>query len=311
LTKPLGEHGQPRRLALVGPTASGKSAAACAVAVELGGVEILAADSMSVYRGMDVGTAKPMAAERTAVPHHLLDLAEPGESFTLAHFQEAARDVIADVERRGSRPLVVGGTGLYVQAIVDDLTIPGQWPDARAEVEAEPDTAALHRRLLALDPVAAGRMEPTNRRRIVRALEVTIGSGRPFSSFGPGIDAYPPTRFDLVGLRMEPAVLKARIEARVQAQLASGFLEEVQRLARRPRPLSRTASQALGYRELLAHLHGEVPLEEAVEAIVLRTRRLARRQMAWFRRDPRITWLDLDDPTAAVPILTERWRLWP
>jgi tRNA dimethylallyltransferase len=282
---------------------------ACAVAVDLGGVEILAADSMSVYRGMDVGTAKPTASERAAVAHHLLDLAEPGESFTLARFQRAAHEALAEVESRGSRPLVVGGTGLYVQAVVDDLTIPGRWPAARAGVEAEPDTAALHRRLVVLDPVAAGRMEPTNRRRIVRALEVTIGSGQPFSSFGPGMDAYPPTPFDVVGLRLEPAVLESRIEARVQAQLAAGFVEEVDSLASGPRPLSRTASRALGYRELLAHLQGELSLEEATDAIVLRTRRLARRQMAWFRRDPRITWLDLDDPAAAVPILTARWRL--
>lgn len=298
----------PRRLAIVGPTASGKSALALAVAQQLGDVELLCADSMTVYRGMDIGTAKPTAADQATVPHHLLDLASPTEAFTLARYQVAARRALAAVEAAGNRPLVVGGTGLYVQALVDDLALPGQWPGTRAEIDQEPDTGELHRRLTALDPAAAGRMEPTNRRRIVRALEVTIGSGRPFSSFGPGIDAYPPTAFDLVGLRLPPALLQARVSARVEAQLAAGFLAEVERLACGSCSMSRTASQALGYGELLAHLRGELSLDEASARIVARTRRLVRRQTAWFRRDPRITWLDVDDPADAVAVLLERWK---
>lgn len=296
------------RLALVGATASGKSAVAVAAGVHLGGIELLSADSMSVYRGMDIGTAKPSAADRAAVPHHLLDLADPGEDFTLARYQAAAQTALAAIEERGQRPLLVGGTGLYLQAVVDDLAIPGRWPVVRHELEVNDDTPALHRRLVELDPVAAARMEPTNRRRVVRALEVTLGSGRPFSSFGPGVDAFPPTAFDLVGLRLPPAVLAGRIEARVRAQLAGGFLAEVQALQAGSHPLSRTAAQALGYGELLAHLHGELTLDEAATKIVARTRRLARRQIAWFRRDPRITWLDVDDPDEAVPLLVARWR---
>lgn len=276
-------------LAVVGPTASGKSALALALPAD---VELVSADAMQVYRGMDIGTAKPTAAERAEVPHHMIDVLDPWEDGTVAWFKREARAAIAAVEGRGHRALLVGGTGLYVQALVDDLEIPGQFPSARAELESEPDTEALHRRLAALDPVAAGRMEPANRRRVVRALEVTVGSGRPFSSFGPGLDAHPPTPFTLVGLHRTAAEIAERIEARYAMQLADGFLEEVASLVAEPRGMSRTARQALGYKELLAHLDGEATLAEAVDLAIRRTRRFARRQRAWFRRDPRITWLD-------------------
>ncbi len=194
----------------------------------------------------------------------------------------------------------MGGTGLYVQAAVDDLRIPGRFPEVRAELEAEPDTAVLHERLARLDPVAAARMEPTNRRRVVRALEVTLGSGRPFSASGPGLDAYPPTPFALVGLRLPRPVLDARIADRYQAQVAAGFLDEVAALRARPGGLSPTAAQALGYQELAAHLDGELTLDEALDQAITRTRRFARRQERWFRRDPRITWIDVDRPAEAV-----------
>jgi tRNA dimethylallyltransferase len=249
-------------------------------------------DSMQVYRGMDIGTAKPTAAERAEVPHHLLDLLDPWEEGALAWYQREAQAALADIEARGRRALLVGGTALYVQAVVDRLEIPGQFPEARAALDADTDTAGLHRRLTELDPVAAGRMEPTNRRRVVRALEVTLGSGRPFSSYGPGLAAHGATPFRLVGLQRSTEDLAARIEQRYQAQLAAGFVEEVRRLRDDPRGLSRTAAQALGYKELLAHLEGETSLEEAVDLAVRGTRRFARRQRAWFRRDPRITWLD-------------------
>ena len=190
---------------------------------------------------------------------------------------------------------------------LDDLDIPGQHPEVRAALEAEPDTTALHARLRALDPVAAGRMEPTNRRRIVRALEVTLGSGRPFSSFGPGVHAHPSTAFTMVGLGMEQAVLAERIATRYEAQLAAGFLDEVRGLVGHPRGLSRTARQALGYKELIDHLEGLLSLEEAVDLAVRRTRRFARRQRAWFRRDPRITWLGATHrPRALVDALAAR-----
>ena len=281
-----------RHAALVGATASGKSALALALAGRDPSWELVSADSMQVYRGMDIGTAKPTPAERAAVPHHLVDVLDPWEDGTVAWYQSTARAAVAEVEARGRRALLVGGTGLYVQAVVDDLAIPGQFPDARAEVESDPDTAALHRRLTDLDPVAAGRMEPGNRRRVVRALEVTLGSGRPFSSFGPGVGAHPPTAFTLVGLSRSSEDLTSRIDARYAAQMAAGLLDEVRGLRAHPRGLSRTAAQALGYKELLAHLDGHLSLDEALDLARSRTRRVARRQRAWFRRDPRVAWLD-------------------
>ena len=239
----------PRHLALVGPTASGKSALALDVARRLGDVELVSADSMQVYRGMDVGTAKPTAAERAEVPHHLLDLADPTEDFSVARFQAEAEAAIAAIEARGHRALLVGGTGLYLQAVVDELRLPGQWPDVRAELEADLEAAleaeggaerepaavgALHRRLADADPAAAARIEPGNARRIVRALEVTLGSGRPFSSFGPGLDAYPPPPVSgWPGSGCPGWSSTQRIEARYHEQLEAGFLDEVRALPER------------------------------------------------------------------------------
>ncbi len=310
----MAESSAPRRLALVGPTASGKSALALDVARRLGDVEIVTVDSMQVYRGMDIGTAKPSEAERRAVPHHLLDLVDPSESFTLRQFQRAARAAIAEIEDRGRRPLLVGGTGLYLRAIVDDLEIPGRFPEARTTAEANPDTAALHAQLAALDPTAAARIEPGNRRRIVRALEVTTGSGRTFSSFGDGLDAYPDTDWDLVALSVDRDVLAARIAARYQHQLDEGFLDEVRALADLDPPIGRTAAQALGYRQLLDHLAGDSDLDAALDAAIAATRRFARRQRSWFRRDPRLTWLDGTDEGARPRLADElvaRWQIGP
>jgi tRNA dimethylallyltransferase len=283
-----------RHAVLVGATASGKSALALDLARRDPSWELVTVDSMQVYRGMDLGTAKPTPAEQAEVPHHLIDVLDPWEDGTVAWYQGEARAVLADLERRGRRGLLVGGTALYVQAVVDGLEIPGQHPEARAEVEADPDTGALHRRLVELDPVAAARMEPGNRRRIVRALEVTLGSGRPFSSYGPGLAAYPPTPFRMVGVARGSADLAARIERRYHRQLEDGFVDEVRRLRDDDRGLSRTARQALGYKELLAHLDGDLALADAVDLAIRRTRRFARRQRAWFRRDPRITWLEVE-----------------
>ena len=290
-------------LALVGTTASGKSALALAIARADPSIELVSVDSMQVYRGMDIGTAKPTKHEQATVPHHLIDIADPDEDFTVARFQRVANDAIADIEARGHRALLVGGTGLYLRAIVDGLSIPGRYPEVVEELDGSA-TSELHDRLLELDPVAAARMEPGNRRRIVRALEVTVGSGRPFSSYGPGLEAYPPSRFRLLGVALKPSVVSARITARYEQQLADGFVDEVRGLAARPNGLSRTAGQALGYRELLAHVRGECSLAEAVDAAVRRTRQFARRQRAWFRRDPRIEWFEADDdPSAVLPSL--------
>ncbi len=288
---------------IVGPTASGKSDLAMGVGRLIGGAEIVALDSMQVYRDMDIGTATPTAAEQAEAPHHLINLVGPGEEFAVAELQARARTVVREIRDRGAVPVLVGGTGLYVRAVIDDLRIPGRYPEARAELETEPDTEALHRRLADLDPVAAGRMEPTNRRRVVRALEVTLGSGEPFSSYGPGLGHYPPTPFVQVGLRWDRDRLDEHIAARYERQLAEGFLDEVRGLAERP--ISRTASQALGYKELLRHSRGEMTLDEALELAIMRTRRFARRQERWFRRDPRICWLDA--PTSPADALSA-WK---
>ena len=274
------------------------------VARLIGGAEIVALDSMQVYRGMDIGTATPRAAEQTEVPHHLIDLVDPSEEFTVAEFQARATTVIDEIRGRDAVPVLVGGTGLYVRAVIDQLAIPGRYPAVRTELEAETDTAALHRRLAELDPVAASRMEPSNRRRIVRALEVTVGSGLPFSSYGPGLGHYPATRFVQVGLRWDRDSLDDRIAARYQRQMADGFLDEVRSLA--AGSISRTASQALGYKELLAHVQGQTSLEEALELAIVRTRRFARRQERWFRRDPRIRWLDAPAATQEAVAVWDR-----
>jgi tRNA dimethylallyltransferase len=299
-------------LVLVGPTASGKSALAMAIARRLTGsvrvtpphlggshaqneeVHIVSVDSMQVYRGMDIGTAKPTAAERAEVPHHMIDLVEPIEEFSVAAFQRGVHDALDAIESAGDRAILVGGTGLYVRAIVDDLDIPGQWPDVRAVLDDELDTPTLWAQLLDADPEAAGRMEPTNRRRVVRALEVTMGSGRPFSSFGPGLESYADTpRFFQVGLTVDREELATRIANRFHQMLAEGLVDEVRALVEtHGQDLSRTAWQALGYRELLHHLEGVVSFDEAVVEAIRRTRRFAVRQERWFRRDPRITWID-------------------
>jgi tRNA dimethylallyltransferase len=254
-------------------------------------VELVSADAMQVYRGMDIGTAK--------VPgHHLVDIVEPGDDYSVARFQRDVAIALEAIEQRGHRAIVVGGTGLYVRAVTDDLDVPGQWPEVRAELEAEPDTAQLHRRLSAVDPTAASRMEPTNRRRIVRALEVSIGSGRPFSDYGPGLERYPAAdRFHLAGLRIDRATLAPRIERRFADMVERGLVDEVAGLQGR---LGRTARQALGYKEILRHLEDGVPLEECIEEAVRRTRQFARRQEVWFKRDPRITWYEADDDNAVA-----------
>jgi tRNA dimethylallyltransferase len=271
-----------------------------AVAERLGDVELISIDSMQVYRGMDIGTAKPSAAERARVPHHLLDLVDPSEDFTVAEFQQAYRDVVGDIAERGKRAILVGGTGLYHRAVIDDLDLPGEWPALRSGLLAEAELvgpASLHARLAARDPAAAAKIEPGNTRRIVRALEVCEGSGRPFSSYGPGLGVYPPSPVVQIGLRWDREVLAARIEQRVHAMIEAGLVDEVRRL--RAAGMSRTASQALGYKELLAHLDGAQSLDASIAEIVVRTRQFAVRQLRWFQRDPRVRWVDVvDDPVA-------------
>ncbi|MEY2418118.1 MAG: tRNA dimethylallyltransferase [Actinomycetota bacterium] len=260
--------------------------------------EIVSVDAMCVYRGMDVGTAKPILADRAEVPHHLVDIVDASDDYTVSRFQSDCTNAVRDIEQRGKRALLVGGTGLYVRAAVDGLSVPPQFPDVKATLEADTDTVALHARLVALDPDAAGKMEPTNRRRVIRALEVCIGSGRPFSSYGPGLDTYRPTAFRLIGLWPSRAGIAAAIKRRFTRMLEDGFVTEVERLAQSP--VSRTARQALGYRQLFEHVEAGRSLDECVDEAVTATVRFARRQRAWFRRDPRIAWLDPEVDLATV-----------
>jgi tRNA dimethylallyltransferase len=291
--------GTRRSVALVGPTASGKSALAHEFARERGHAEIVSVDAMSVYRGMDVGTAKPTRVEREEVTYHLLDLVEPSEEFTVAQFQRAAREAASNIWARGSDVLYVGGTGLYGRAVIDDLDIPARYPDVRRRLEerAQSDLPGLYDELRVLDPVAAGRIEATNERRVVRALEVTLGAERPFSSYGEGLLTYGPVRVVQIGLDVAPDVLDQRIAERFRTWMAEGLLDEVSRLAAAPGGLGRTARQAVGYRELLRHLEEGADLDASVNEAISQSRRLARRQRSWFRRDPRVEWFD--DPASA------------
>jgi tRNA dimethylallyltransferase len=298
-----------RHLALVGCTATGKSALAMEVARRLGDVELVVVDSMQVYRGMDIGTAKPTAAEQAEIPHHLLDLADPGEEWSLTRWCDEARTAIAGIENRAHRALLVGGTGLYVQALIDGLDPPGRYPAVTAELDQEPDTVALHGRLQAADPLGASRMEPSNRRRVIRALEVTLGSGRPFSSYGPGLRRYPATAWRIAGLWLPRPVVVLRIRDRLAGMVQDGLVREVASLRDASGGMSRTARQAIGYREILAHLDADLPLTAAVMAIEGRTRSLARRQRVWWRRDPRLHWYGAaENPFAVAGQLLGEWR---
>ena len=275
------------------------------LAKRVAGAEIVSADAMAVYRGMDIGTAKPLADEREGITHHLIDVVDPTEEYTVARFQSDVAAAVAAIGARGAVPIVVGGTGLYVRAVVDNFTVPGQFPKLRELIESEESNQRLWDHLNKLDPPAASKILPNNRRRIVRALEVTLGSNQPFSSYGPGVDRYPSSSFRQVGLRIDRDELDRRIDNRYQSQLEEGLLAEVSRLG--TVGLSRTAAQALGYRELLAHLRGELEFGEAMDQARRRTKKFARRQERWFRRDPRITWFEALDPRL-VDTVEEWWR---
>ena len=269
-----------------------------AVAAALGDVELISVDSMQVYRGMDIGTAKPSVAEQSSVRHHCIDLVEPTAVFTVADFKGAHATTLDDIAARSQRALLVGGTGLYHRVVIDDFDLPGEWPQVRADLDRH-ETNTLYERLRDLDPKAIEKIDPENRRRLLRALEVTMGSGQPFSSFGPGVDHYPDTGVAQIGLRWPRPVIAERIEARVHAMIDAGLVAEVRGLD--AAGFSKTAAQALGYKETLQHLRGEISHDEAVEMIITRTRQFAVRQERWFRRDPRVRWIDVEhDPVVEV-----------
>lgn len=287
--------------AIVGATAVGKTELSLQIADRLD-AEIVSVDSMQVYKGMDVGTAKPTLAERERVPHHLIDLFDPTEEVTVAQFQALARAAIEDISQRGKLPLLVGGSGLYFRAVVDDLDIPPRSAEVRALLEAEIDERGpevLHERLRARDPVAAGRIEAGNARRIVRALEVIEVTGRPFSE-NDSWERYE-SIYDLrvVGLARSREDLFERIAVRVNRMLRDGLLTEAQDLM--SRGSSRTARQALGYRQVL-EADKRATLVEVTEEVVRATKRFARRQESWFRADPRIVWIEADRPGVASQV---------
>lgn len=281
-------------IAVVGPTGSGKSDLAVSLALELDG-EIINADAMQFYRGMDIGTAKISLPERKGVPHHLLDILEVTEEASVSDFQRQARAAVADIHGRGKRAILVGGSGLYVRAALDVLEFPGTDPAIRHRLEAELEAAGpapLQRRLEEVDPVSAGRLGDA--RRVIRALEVFELTGRPFSSFMPTREYFQPAL--QIGLEVDREELRARLARRVHTMVDHGLLAEVRRLDAAGLRRGRTAPRALGYAQFLRVIDGEAGIEEAAEETIVATRQFARRQLTWFRADPRITWLDWEDP---------------
>ena len=299
----------PPVVAVVGPTATGKTALAVALAHRLGG-EVVNADSMQLYRGMDIGTAKPDLAERNGVPHHLLDLWHVREAASVAEYRRLARAQIDRLRAAGTVPLLVGGSGLYVRAVLDELDFPGTDAALRGRLEEElaaVGPAALHARLAALDPAAAEAVLPSNGRRIVRALEVIELTGGPFRAQLP--DPRPHYPAVAVGLDREPAVLDERVAARVDRMWAAGFVDEVAALAADGLREGPTASRALGYAQVLAQFDGALTPDEARERTIGTTRRFVRRQRSWFRRDATISWLDAGRPDlvdAVTAVITAR-----
>ncbi|MGH3386355.1 MAG: tRNA (adenosine(37)-N6)-dimethylallyltransferase MiaA [Nocardioidaceae bacterium] len=287
----------PPVVAVVGPTAAGKSDLAVDLAHRVGG-EIVNGDSMQIYRRMDIGTAKLTAAERGGVPHHLLDILDPREPATVAQFQQWARAAVADCHGRGVTPILVGGSALYVRAVVDRFEFPGTDPAVREALEAELSAlgpAALHARLEVLDPVAATAILPSNGRRIVRALEVVALTGRPFAATLPD-RTYAYDRVHQIGVDVPRPILDERIEARVERMWQQGFVDEVRALESQGLREGRTACRALGYAQVLRFLAGDYSEDDARVETIRATRRFARRQDSWFRKDPRIVWVGYDDP---------------
>lgn len=294
--------GPPRVIAIVGPTASGKSALAVEVA-ETVGAEIVGTDSMQAYRGMDIGTATPSAEEQARVRHHMIDIWEPGEAVSVVEFQERARRAIDAIRNAGRVPIVVGGSGLYVRAVLERLDIPRTDPDVRAKWEArlvDVGAPALHRELAKVDPQAAEAIEVNNGRRIVRALEVIELTGAPFAARLPDpVDEFPTVRF---GLRIDREKLDERIQDRVEAMWRAGFIDEVHYLAAAGLRDAPTAAAALGYGPILDFLDGQISEAEAKQRTIDDTRKFARRQQRWFARDERIEWWNYDDPGLASAI---------
>ncbi len=310
--RPSAGNGLPPLVVIVGPTAAGKTALSIELAEALGG-EIVSADSRQIYRRLDIGTAKATAQERARIPHHLLDVVEPDQVLTLAEYQQLAYAAIAAIRGRGRQPFLVGGTGQYVQAVVEGWSIPAvaPQPDLRAALEAEVSghgAAALHARLAGLDPTAAARIDYRNVRRVIRALEVCLVAGRPITEIQRKNP--PPYRIVQIGVTRPRPELSARIDARVDRMIAEGLVAEVRRLADAGYGWNLPAMTGLGYRQIGLHLRSEVSLDEAIALIKQGTRRLVQQQYNWFRlEDPGILWLDPAHMAAAAVAKALRERL--
>jgi len=300
-----------RLLVIIGPTAVGKTALSVELALRLHG-EIISGDSMQVYKKLDIGTAKIKPSETRGVPHHLIDIKEPDETFSVAEFQQLARAKISEINQRGKLPLLVGGTGLYVQAVLDEYEFEPQQEISSLRRELQETAAAkgieyLLAKLREVDPQSAARLHPNDAKRIIRALEYYHTTGKPISDKKPAVSPHGPQRYDaiLIGLTMERELLYRRIEERVDQMMAEGFLAEVQGLLDQGYSPHLQSLQGLGYKQLVSYLQGELNLEEAVELIKRDTRRFAKRQLTWFRRDPRITWYHVDQYPAREALIEE------
>jgi tRNA dimethylallyltransferase len=292
---------KPKVIAIVGPTASGKTAMAIAIAKKIGG-EIVSADSRQIYRGMDIGTAKPSAGEQREIPHHLIDIKDPDEDYTVADYKADATAAIEKIITRGTLPLLVGGTGLYVKAVLENLDIPKAvaHPELRAKIErdiAKDGLATVFERLVALDPEAAYVVDPKNPRRVVRALEVAIATGEPFTAQRKKNDPL----FDtlVIGLNPPPELLRKRIDQRVDMMMREGLVGEVKSLVKKY-GATPVAFDAIGYREIIAHLSGTLTLDEATVAIKMNTWHFAKRQMTWFKKDKDVRWIENEQKAIAL-----------
>jgi tRNA dimethylallyltransferase len=293
---------KPKLIAVVGPTASGKTALGIALAKKFGG-EIVSADSRQIYRDMDIGTAKPTGAERRTIPHHLIDIKDPDEDYTAADYQRDAFAAINGIIARGNVPLLIGGTGLYVRAVLENLDIPKTIADPKLRTRIEKDIAAVglaavFKQLVVLDPEAAYVVDPKNPRRVVRALEVALTTGVPFTTQrtkrAPLFDTL------TLGLNPTPELLRERIDRRVDAMMRDGLVNEVCALVKKYGQTP-TAFDAIGYREIITHLDGKLPLDEAVTAIKINTWHYAKRQMTWFKKGNGIHWIE--DADEALPLV--------
>lgn len=306
------QNNKPRILGFVGATASGKTSLALEVAKRLP-CEILCMDSMQIYRGMDIGTAKPTAAEQSIAPHHMIDIVDPADSYSVAQYVDSAHQLIADILSRNHVPVLVGGTGLYLQGLSLPMNYGGLPSDPAMRQQLTDDLAQigpemLHARLQSVDPITAARLHPNDTRRVIRALEIFHLTGTPMSQHKTPTDADSPYQFSLYAIDWPRAELHQRINLRVDLMMQNGLLDEVERLVRSGVPADAQSMQGLGYKELLPVLSNKAALPSAVEQIKTGTRNYARRQLIWFRRDKRIEWIDKDHlPTAAEHIINN-WK---